>query len=74
MGAQAPFIHARGLRKEFAAARARPCASRRCTTFARSLTLGTVGPANLVDAGYLLSLGLCGIWLARRRMAGLLLT
>jgi lipooligosaccharide transport system permease protein len=40
----------------------------------RSLTLGTVGPILLVHAGYLLALGLGGIWLARRRMAGLLLT
>jgi lipooligosaccharide transport system permease protein len=40
----------------------------------RSLTLGTVGLGNVVDAGYLVALGLCGIWLARRRMAGLLLT
>jgi len=40
----------------------------------RSLTLGTVGLTNLVDAGYLVALGLFGIWLARRRMAGLLLT
>ena len=43
-------------------------------TLIRSLTLGTVGPINLVHAGYLLALGLFGIWLARRRMAGLLLT
>jgi hypothetical protein len=40
----------------------------------RSLTLGTVAPTNLVDAGYLVVLGIAGIWLARRRMAGLLLT
>jgi lipooligosaccharide transport system permease protein len=40
----------------------------------RSLTLGSVGPTNLIDAGYLVALGLFGIWLARRRMAGLLLT
>jgi len=40
----------------------------------RSFTLGTVGPALLVHAAYLLALGLFGIWLARRRMAGLLLT
>jgi lipooligosaccharide transport system permease protein len=40
----------------------------------RSLTLGTVSPSNLLDAGYLVALGLGGIWLARRRMAGLLLT
>jgi lipooligosaccharide transport system permease protein len=40
----------------------------------RSFTLGTVGPTNLLDAGYLIALALFGIWLARRRMAGLLLT
>ncbi|MGH3050776.1 MAG: ABC transporter permease, partial [Gaiellaceae bacterium] len=40
----------------------------------RSLTLGTVGTGNLVDAGYLVALGSIGIWIARRRMAGLLLT
>src|SRR5437868_10880153 len=40
----------------------------------RSLTLGEVGPSNLVNAAYLLVLGTFGIWLARRRMAGLLLT
>ncbi|HKI90781.1 MAG TPA: ABC transporter permease [Gaiellaceae bacterium] len=40
----------------------------------RSFTLGTVGTGNLVDAGYLVLLGCAGIWLARRRMAGLLLT
>jgi lipooligosaccharide transport system permease protein len=40
----------------------------------RSLTLGTVGVANLLDAGYLLVLGTFGLLLARRRMAGLLLT
>ena len=40
----------------------------------RSLTLGTVGPFQLVDAGYLVVLGLAGIWLARRRMSRLLLT
>jgi lipooligosaccharide transport system permease protein len=44
------------------------------TTLIRSLTLGGVGWANLADAAYLLVLGLAGIWLARRRMAGLLLT
>ena len=43
-------------------------------TLIRSFTLGTVGWTNLVDAGYLVVLGLVGIWLARRRMAGLLLT
>jgi lipooligosaccharide transport system permease protein len=40
----------------------------------RSLTLGSVGTGNLLDAGYLTLLGAAGIWLARRRMAGLLLT
>jgi lipooligosaccharide transport system permease protein len=40
----------------------------------RSLTLGAVGPGNLLDAGYLVALGCGGLWLARRRMAGLLLT
>jgi lipooligosaccharide transport system permease protein len=40
----------------------------------RSFTLGTVGPGLLVHVVYLLALGLFGIWLARRRMAGLLLT
>ncbi len=40
----------------------------------RSLTLGTVGPTNLADAGYLVVLGAIGIWVARRRMAGLLLS
>jgi lipooligosaccharide transport system permease protein len=43
-------------------------------TLVRSLTLGTVGLINLVNAGYLVLLGVFGIWLARRRMAGLLLT
>ena len=40
----------------------------------RSLTLGTVGATNLLDAAYLVALGLVGVWVARRRMAGLLLT
>ena len=40
----------------------------------RSLTLGVVGPHDLVDVGYLLALGIVGIWIARRRVAGLLLT
>ena len=40
----------------------------------RSLTLGTVGPILLVHAAYLLLLGVLGIWIARKRMAGLLLT
>jgi lipooligosaccharide transport system permease protein len=39
----------------------------------RSLTLGTVGPENVLDAGYLVLLGAGGLWVARRRMAGLLL-
>ncbi len=40
----------------------------------RSLTLGTVGPGSLLAAGYLVLLGCGGIALARRRMAGLLLS
>jgi lipooligosaccharide transport system permease protein len=40
----------------------------------RSLTLGTVGPALLVHAAYLVLLGILGMWVARRRMAGLLLS
>jgi len=40
----------------------------------RSLTLGTVGPGNLVDVGYLIVLGVIGILIARRRIAGLLLS
>jgi len=40
----------------------------------RSLTLGAVGVWNLLDTAYLVALGCAGIWLARRRMAGLLLT
>ena len=40
----------------------------------RSFTLGHVGPLVLLNAGYLVVLGLVGIWIARRRMAGLLLT
>jgi lipooligosaccharide transport system permease protein len=40
----------------------------------RSLTLGHVGTYNLVDLAYLLVLGVLGMLLARRRMAGLLLT
>jgi lipooligosaccharide transport system permease protein len=43
-------------------------------TLIRSLTLGTVGWINLVNVAYLLVLGGIGILLARRRMAGLLLT
>jgi lipooligosaccharide transport system permease protein len=40
----------------------------------RSFTLGHVGPLNLLNAAYLTGLGLIGIAIARRRMAGLLLT
>ena len=40
----------------------------------RSFTLGTVAVADLGHAAYLIGLGLFGIWLARRRMAGMLLT
>ncbi|HEX6788308.1 MAG TPA: ABC transporter permease, partial [Gaiellaceae bacterium] len=40
----------------------------------RSFTLGQIGGLDLVHAGYLLALGLLGIALARRRMAGLLLS
>jgi lipooligosaccharide transport system permease protein len=40
----------------------------------RSLTLGTVGPTSLVNLGYLLLLGTIGMLIARRRMAGLLLS
>lgn len=43
-------------------------------TLIRALTLGTVGWLNLVNIAYLLALGLLGIWIARRRIAGLLLT
>jgi len=44
------------------------------STWIANFTLGTVGPMNIVNAGYLIALALFGIWLARRRMAGLLLT
>ena len=44
------------------------------TQLVRGLTLGTVGPESLVGVAYLLALGCAGILLARRRMAGLLLT
>ena len=44
------------------------------TLLIRSLTLGAVGPRNLVDVAYLLALGIVGIAIARRRVAGLLLT
>jgi lipooligosaccharide transport system permease protein len=40
----------------------------------RSLTLGTVGAASLVHLGYLVLLGTVGMAIARRRMAGLLLS
>ena len=43
-------------------------------TLIRGLTLGAVRPINLLNAGYLLALGVIGIVIARRRMAGLLLT
>jgi lipooligosaccharide transport system permease protein len=43
-------------------------------TLIRALTLGAVGPINLLNAAYLLVLGVIGIAIARRRMAGLLLT
>ncbi len=44
------------------------------TTLVRSLMLGSVGASNLVNAAYLFALGGAGLLLARRRMAGLLLT
>jgi lipooligosaccharide transport system permease protein len=40
----------------------------------RSFTLGTVSAATLVNVGYLLLLGTVGMLIARRRMAGLLLS
>ena len=40
----------------------------------RLLTLGTVGPMSAVHLGYLAVLGTIGMLIARRRMAGLLLT
>jgi lipooligosaccharide transport system permease protein len=40
----------------------------------RSFTLGAVGTGTLVNAGYLLLLGTVGMLIARRRMAGLLLS
>ncbi|MDP9260951.1 MAG: ABC transporter permease [Actinomycetota bacterium] len=43
-------------------------------TLIRALTLGSVGWVNLLNAAYLLVLGVIGIAVARRRMAGLLLT
>ena len=44
------------------------------STLIRSFTLGSVGWINLVNAAYLLVLGVGGILLARRRMAAMLLT
>jgi lipooligosaccharide transport system permease protein len=43
-------------------------------TLVRSLTLGNVSWVCLLNAAYLLALGVIGIRIARRRMAGLLLT
>jgi lipooligosaccharide transport system permease protein len=43
-------------------------------TLIRALTLGSVGPINVLNAAYLVVLGVLGIAIARRRMAGLLLT
>jgi lipooligosaccharide transport system permease protein len=40
----------------------------------RALTTGAVGPAQLVDVGYLAALGLLGAWMAARRIERLLLT
>jgi lipooligosaccharide transport system permease protein len=40
----------------------------------RSFTLGHVDPLNLLNTAYLVALGVIGIAVARRRMAGLLLT
>jgi lipooligosaccharide transport system permease protein len=40
----------------------------------RSFTLGHVGPLNLLNAAYLVAIGIVGIVVARRRMAGLLLS
>ncbi len=40
----------------------------------RAFTLGRVAPVNVVNAAYLLALGLVGLWVARRRMGRLLLT
>ena len=39
----------------------------------RALNFGTVGWAQLVNVGYLLILGCCGLFLAQRRIAKLLL-
>lgn len=43
-------------------------------TLIRAFTLGGVGPLQLLNAAYLVALGLVGVGIARRRMAGLLLT
>jgi lipooligosaccharide transport system permease protein len=40
----------------------------------RAFTLGGAGPTQLLNAAYLVALGLVGIRIARRRMAGLLLS
>jgi lipooligosaccharide transport system permease protein len=40
----------------------------------RSFTLGHVGPLNVLNAAYLVGIGIVGLVVARRRMAGLLLT
>ena len=40
----------------------------------RALTTGAVGPAQLVNVGYLAVLGLAGTWIASRRVEKLLLT
>jgi lipooligosaccharide transport system permease protein len=39
----------------------------------RSLTLGTVGWPQLLDAGYLLVLGIAGVYVAQRRLGKALL-
>ena len=39
----------------------------------RSLALGTVGPGLLVHVAYLVVMGLAGLWVVNRRLAGLLL-
>jgi len=39
----------------------------------RALNLGTVGWAQLVNVGYLLVLGACGLFIAQRRIGKLLL-
>ena len=40
----------------------------------RAFTLGHAAPVNVLNAAYLLALGLVGLWIARRRMGRLLLT